>query len=122
VGGGTMFSVAFQRQPYRSFSLDSNYYVLNLIGGSVVREFPTGTNIGADLTFSLYSYNQLTTLQGAAFYRQDRTVHLQAYANLTVSKRVVFRFSIEKNRRKSNLPGAAYNNTVVFGGLVLGWT
>jgi hypothetical protein len=123
VGGGTTISVLAQRQPYRSFVQSNNYYVYNLVGLWVERYFPQGTSVGGDFAFSMNGYNQpisdgITTSQ---FYRQDRRVQLEAYANLTLAKQIVFRVSLARYRRYSNAPGADYNQTIVFGGFVFGW-
>ena len=124
VGGGTIFTVIAQRQPYRSFfedgdplTEDNNFYVFEQIGGRVDRPFPRGSSVGGDLSFSRNTYSE----PAAGIRREDRTIWLEAYANLAVRDRVVFRLSILKNRRYSNYPGADYSATVVFGGFVIDW-
>jgi hypothetical protein len=119
VGGGTMFTVMALRQPYRSNVDSNNYYVFDLIGGWVERIFPQGSSVGGDLALSMNSYNE--PIREASYLRQDRRVQLEAYANLALAKRVIFRVSLARNRRYSNAPGAGYNETVAFGGFVLGW-
>jgi hypothetical protein len=123
VGGGTMFTVLAQRQPYRSFVTSNNYYVFDVLGLWVDRPFPQGSSVGGDIAFSSNGYNQPISegLSDTPFYRQDRRFLLEAYANLALAKRIAFRVSLARNRRYSNAPGADYNDTVVFGGFVFGW-
>ena len=123
VGGGTTFTFRAQRQPYRSYVPSNNYYVFDLIGGWVDRVFVGGSSVGGDIALSMNGYNQpiTTTGSGTSYYRQDKVVQLQAYGNLAVSKFVIFRMSLTRNRRYSNAPDADYSNTVLFGGFVLGW-
>jgi hypothetical protein len=117
VGGGTTITFSTERRPYRSFFQENNYYVFEQVGGSVLRSFPRGSNVGGDVSFSRNTYNE----PAAGILRRDQTVFLEAYANLTIRDHVVFRLSATKNRKYSNYPGADFNATVVFGGFVLGW-
>lgn len=121
VGGGTTFTTFLQRQPYRSYDEFNTYYVSNLIAATVERAFLSGAGVGGRALFALNDYDQPTTIQGETFYRHDRRVQLEAHANIALAERVAFRVSLARNRRYSNAPGADYNNTVVFGGFVLGW-
>ena len=121
VGGGTTFTVGVQRQPYRSYDQTNSYYVSNVIAGTVERLFLEGTSVGGSLLFGVNGYKQPSTSQGETYYREDRRVQLEAHANIALAKRVAFRVSLARNRRYSNAPFAEYNNTVVFGGFVLGW-
>lgn len=121
VGGGTTFSVIAQRQPYRSYDQFNSYYMSNLIAGAVERLFLKGTSVGGSLLFGMNGYAQPTPQGDSSYYRQDRRVQLEAHANIALAERVAFRVSLARNRRYSNAPGADYNNTVVFGGFVLGW-
>ena len=121
VGGGTTFSLEAQRQPYRSYDQFNQYYVSNLIAGSVERLFLQGTSVGGSLDFSINGYSQASTQEDSTYYRQDRGVQLEAHANIALAERVAFRVSLARNRRYSNAPFANYNNTVVFGGIILGW-
>jgi len=123
VGGGTMFTFEARRQPYRSLVQSNNYYVFDLIGAWVERLFPQGSSVGGDLALSMNSYNQPISQGNSTvwYYREDRRVQLEAYANLALAKRVLFRVSVARNRRYSNAPGEDFNETVVFGGFVFGW-
>jgi hypothetical protein len=123
VGGGTILAVSAVRQPYRSFFFQNNFYVYEQIGGEVDRPFQGGTAVGGELSFSRSSYPEANPAQSAApgTFRQDRAIRLEAYANLAIRERVLFRLSFLKTRKYANYPGADYNDTVVFGGFVLGW-
>jgi hypothetical protein len=123
VGGGTILTLTSHRQPYRSFFLDNNFYVFDQIGERVDRTFPTGSSIGGSLLFARNSYGEPvpTGSAGEVTRRRDRTYSLEVYANLALRERFAFRLSIRENRRVSDYAGADYNDTVVSGGLVLGW-
>ena len=135
VGGGTMFTVGIQRSPYRSYESANSFYVFNLISGSVERLFLSGTSVGGSLGLSVNGYKQPTTYtllpapdppdppETVTIFREDRRVQLEAHANIAVAKRLAFRVSLARNRRYSNAPEGLfdYNNTVLFGGFVLGW-
>ena len=121
VGGGTTFTVSAQRQPYRSYDQSNSYYLSNIIAGSVERLFLQRTSVGGSLLFSMNGYKQPSTYGDVTIYREDRRVQLEAHANIALAERVAFRVSLARNRRYSNAPGADFNNTVVFGGFVLGW-
>jgi hypothetical protein len=125
VGGGTMFTVVTQRQPYRSNVTNNNFYVFEQLSGQVARAFPRGSSVGGTLGFSRNSYGDPSPFpppqESTLIYRQDRTVLLEGYANLAIGDRVIFRLSINRDRKYSNYPGADFNTTVVFGGFVLGW-
>jgi len=127
VGGGTTFTVVVQRQPYRSYDANNSYYVSNLAVGSVERLFHERTSVGGSLLFSINGYRRPSTEvdvdgETVTFYREDRRVQLEAHANIALAERVAFRVSFARNRRYSNASFANYNNTVVFGGFVFGWT
>jgi hypothetical protein len=117
VGGGTTFTLTAQRQPYRSFFGTNNFYVFESVGGRVERPFQSGTSVGGDVSFSRNTYGEPV----AGILREDHTFWIEAYANLAVRERVVFRLSVLKRRRYSNTPGADFNITAVFGGFVFGW-
>jgi hypothetical protein len=85
--------------------------------GQVERPFPQGSLVGGNLGFSRNTYGEPVN----GIIREDRTIRLEAYANLALRERVSFRFSLLRDRRYSNVSGADYNDTVVFGGIVLGW-
>ncbi len=121
VGGGTAFTVFVQRQPYRSYDQFNSYYLSDVVAGTVERLFLKGTSVGGSLLFGMNGYSQPTPQGDSSYYRQDRRVQLEAHANIALAERVAFRVSLARNRRYSNAPGADYNNTVVFGGFVLGW-
>ena len=122
VGGGTSITVNGQQQPYRSFFGNNNFYVFDQIGVNVDRHFPRGSSIGGNASISRSTYGESVEQPDGAFvYRHDRTVYFEAYGNLAVSERVIFRLSISKNRKYTNFQGADYNAFVVFGGFVLGW-
>ncbi len=136
VGGGTALSVAIQRQPYRSYDLSNSFYVSNLAVGSVERLFLGGTSVGGSLLFAINGYRQISSFTTTIvtdpptdppptvttyYHREDRRVQLEAHANLELAERVAFRVSLARTRRYSNAPFADYNNTVFFGGFVLGW-
>jgi hypothetical protein len=123
VGGGTTLTFVANRQPYRSSVPGNNFYLNGQIGGRVERPFPQGSVVGGELNFSQNAYDQPATAdpEASTALRRDRTIRLEVYANLTVADHTVFRVSFLKNRRYSNFPGADYNDTVVFGGFVLGW-
>jgi len=126
VGGGTTFTVAIQREPYRSYDAYNSYYVSNLAVGSVERLFRQRTSVGGSILFSINGYRrpseQVVDGETQVFYREDRRVQLEAHANIALAERVAFRVSFARNRRYSNASFANYNNTVVFGGFVFGWT
>jgi hypothetical protein len=131
VGGGTEFTVTAHRQPYRAFfedndpsTEDNNFYVFEELGMRVERPFPQGSFVGGAVSFSRNSYEEPATPplpETLPILRQDRIFRLEAYANLALRDRIVFRVSILKDRRYSNFPGVDYNDTVVFGGFVFGW-
>ena len=123
VGGGTTFTVEIRRQPYRSFDTTNRFYIFNLIAGSVERMFLRGTSVGGSLGLSINGYKEPSTQSGVTYFREDRRVQLEAHANIALAKRVAFRVSFARNRRYSNAPDDVfdYNNTVLFGGFVLGW-
>jgi hypothetical protein len=117
VGGGTIITVTAIRQPYRSFFGENNFYVFDSVGARIERSFQRGTKVGGDVSYSLNTYDE----PDAGILRQDRTVFLEAYANLAVRDQVIFRLSIMKNRKYSNYPGADFDTTAVTGGFVFGW-
>ena len=119
VGGGTTFTVTAQYQPYRSTAKSSSFYVFQQIGGHVQRTFPRGSSVGGNL--HLFQYDFAESASTGSSPRRDRTVRLEAYANLALADRVVFRISVLRSRKYSDFAGADYNSTVVFGGFVLGW-
>jgi hypothetical protein len=130
VGGGTLLNVRALRQPYRSFFKvvdddieDNNFYVYDDVGLNVNRTFPWGSSFGGNFDFSRNTYAEPARPEPDAppIYREDRAYRLEAYANLALLDRVVFRLTLVKNRRYSNFPGADFDDTVVFGGFVLGW-
>jgi hypothetical protein len=123
VGGGTTFTILSQRQPYRSFFEDNNFYLYETVGGRVDRKFQGDTVVGGDFNFFRNTYAEPTTGDSGVpgILRQDRAYRLEAYANLAIGDRVLFRLSVLKNRKYSNVPGADYNAIVVFGGFILGW-
>lgn len=130
VGGGTVFSVTAQRQPYRSFfedgdpsTADNNFYVFEQLGVRVERSFVTETSVGGSFSVfrNTYAEPAKPAPEALPILREDRAFRLEAYANLAVRDRVICRLSIVKNRRYSNYPGSDYNGIVVFGGFVLGW-
>jgi hypothetical protein len=124
VGGGTMITFQIQRQPYRSFVQPNNYYLYDAISGWVERVFPQGSSVGGLVGFSMNSYNQPTSdpNSSSTYYRQDRRVQLEAYANLALAKHVLFRVTLARNRRSSNAPDAGYIEKILFGGFVFGWS
>jgi len=123
VGGGTTFTVVVQRQPYRSSVPDNNYYVFEEAAGQVERRFPLGSIIGGRLSFSQNTYGEPSSpaFGEPEILRRDRTMRFEGYANLAIADHFGFRVSVSRNRKYSNFPGASYNDTVVFGGFVLGW-
>ena len=123
VGGGTTFTVTALRQPYRSFFEDNNFYLVNILGARVDRRFPTGSAIGGDFSFTRADYGEPSPPGSLApgLLRRDRTIVLEAYANLAIREHVFLRLSINKNRKYSNFPGADWDALVVFGGFVFGW-
>ena len=122
VGGGTTITLNGLQQPYRSFFGDNNFYVFDQLGGTVDRHFPRGSSIGGSASLSRSVYREaVEQADGALVYRQDRTVFFEAYGNLAISERVIFRLSASKVRRYTNFQGADFDGFVVFGGFVLGW-
>ena len=117
VGGGTVITVTAVRQPYRSLFGENNFYVFDSVGARIERGFQRGTRVGADASFSLNTYDE----PESGILRQDKTVFLEAYANLAVRDLVVFRLSIVKNRKYSNFPDSDFDTIAVTGGFVLGW-
>jgi hypothetical protein len=122
LGGGTTLGLAAQQQPYRSFFGDNNFYVLDQIAGSIDRQFPQGSSIGAKANFTRTAYAEAEPQPDGQFvYRQDRTTYFEVYGNLAISERVIFRLSAWKTRKYTNFQGADYNAFNVFGGFVFGW-
>jgi hypothetical protein len=130
VGGGTEILVTLMRQPFRSFfedgdntTVDNNFYVYEDAGLRINRRFPRGSSVGGSADFSRNTYAEpvRTSTIAPFFYREDRMYRLETYANLALRDQVVFRLSLVKQRKYSNYPGADFNDTVVFGGFVLGW-
>lgn len=120
-GGGVTFTVRAQRQPFRSFFEQNNFYVFDLIGLQIARPFPQGSEFGGSLEIFRSSYPEPTPEDAPTVYRRDKTRRLEAYANLALRDHVALRFEIEKNWRYSNSEGADYNALAISGGIVFGW-
>lgn len=124
-GGGTTVTAAAQRQPYRSFFQDNNFYVLEQLGAQLSHPFARQSSVGVNATFWRTAYGEPGPLpapeETTLVYRHDQAVRLEAYANLALRDGVVFRLSVLRMRKYANFPGADYNDTVVFGGFIFGW-
>lgn len=123
VGGGTTIATSLSRQPYRSFFTANNFYVSDQVYVGVLRDFEGIAVVGVDASVSRSRYRAAVPAgePSAGTVRSDQAFSLEAYANLTIRERVIFRLSVSETRKNSNYPGADYDATTVFGGFIFGW-
>ncbi|HZN55046.1 MAG TPA: outer membrane beta-barrel protein [Candidatus Polarisedimenticolaceae bacterium] len=123
VGGRTTFGFGVQRQPYRSFFLDNNFYVYDEISARVERGMVASARFGASVAYWRNDYHEPVPsgFVGEGIERSDRAISLEVYATLPLRDLVGIRLSVRENRKTSNYPGADYNETMVTGGFVFGW-
>ena len=127
-GGGVVLSVRAQRQPFRSFFDQNNFYVFDLVGLQIARPFPQGSEFGGSLDIFRNSYDEpafpdatTSVPDPPGVYRRDKTRRLEAYASLALRDHVALRIEISKNWRYSNSEGADYSALAISGGIVFGW-